>query len=407
MASRSTTPIAIVLLQLMALGSKPTDIIKTHASYVNPRAWSAARVVHPARPAHHMSRPSSRPTRPVRLGRHSVLAKIAGGGLSTIYLGRRIDDGQLVALKVVRHDLHGDEVVHTMFSDEARLLERLVHPNIVRTLEHGVCGDHSFIAMELLLGTTLAGVQRACAARGMGLHPDAIAWIGARVADALHYAHELKDERGQPLAIIHRDVNPLNIFLTFDGEVKLIDFGLAKSRGRATATLPGIVKGKLPYLSPEQILQLPADRRCDLFSLGTTLWELCTQRRLFGRSTDIETVRAVHCGPIPDPRTITPEIPKELSAIILRALERDRDRRYPTAAKLARDLDGTFAARGARQATARLAQMQRALFPSELERQRGWSKPARMGVVVRFPSPKADPPESSSRLFVPANRDVG
>lgn len=319
---------------------------------------------------------SSPPTRPVHLGRHEVLGKIAGGGLSTIYLGRRMDDRTLVALKVVRHDLRGDDEVLTMFFDEAHLLERLIHPNIVRTFEHGADDDHAFIAMELLFGMTLAEVQKACAARGMGLHPEAAAWIGARVGEALHHAHELADERGQPLGIIHRDVNPWNIVLTFDGEVKLIDFGLAKCRGRATRTLHGIIKGKLPYLSPEQVMQLRLDRRTDVFGLGTTLWELLTMRRLFVRATDAATVRAVHCGPIPDPRVLAPDVPAELASIVLRALERNRDRRYESAGKLARHLDAVLGTAHAGAARARLGEMLRALFPAELERQRGWSKPA-------------------------------
>ncbi|MBX3206608.1 MAG: serine/threonine protein kinase [Labilithrix sp.] len=319
---------------------------------------------------------SSCPTRPAELGQHAVLGKIAGGGLSTIYLGRRPADGGLVALKVVRHDLRGDDEVLSMFFDEARLLERLVHPNIVRTFEHGADPDHAFIAMELLLGTTLAEVQRACASRGMGLHPEAVAWIGARVADALEYAHDRADDRGQPLGIIHRDVNPSNIFLGFDGEVKLIDFGLAKCRGRALPTRRGVIKGKLPYLSPEQIMQLPLDRRSDVFGLGTTLWELCTMRRLFGRATDVATVRAVHCGPIPDPRVLAPDVPPELAAIVLHALERNRERRYESAGKLARHLDALLGAAGRAAATASLAEMQRTLFPAERERQRGWRRPA-------------------------------
>jgi eukaryotic-like serine/threonine-protein kinase len=328
---------------------------------------SMTRAVHP---------PSSCPTRPERLGRHEVLGKIAGGGLATVYLGRRIDDGVLVALKVVRHDLRSDDDALAMFFDEARLLERLVHPNIVRIFEHGADEDHAFIAMELLLGTTLLEVERACASRGTGLHPQAVAWIGARVADALHHAHELEDERGQPLAIIHRDVNPSNVFLTFDGEVKLIDFGLAKCHGRATTTLRGVIKGKVPYLSPEQIMQLPLDRRSDVFGLGTTLWELCTMRRLFGRSTELATVRAVHCGPIPDPRTFASDVPPELAAIVLRALERNRAHRYESAGMVARHLDAMLGDDARALATARLAEMQRVLFPAELERQRGWCKPA-------------------------------
>ena len=345
---------------------------------------------------------SSCPTRPAYLGRHAVLGKIAGGGLSTIYLGRRVDDGGLVALKVVRHDLRDDDEVLAMFADEAHLLERLVHPNIVRTFEHGVDQDHAFIAMELLLGTTLAEVQRACAARGMGLHPEVIAWVGARIADALQYAHDRKDARGQPLGIIHRDVNPSNVFLGFDGEVKLIDFGLAKRHGRATKTRRGVIKGKVPYLSPEQIMQLPLDHRSDVFGLGTTLWELCTTRRLFGRTTEIETVRAVHCGPIPDPRLLAPDVPPELAAIILHALERNRDRRYESAGELARHLDALLGDVGAANATARLAEMQRTLFPAELQRQRGWCKPALS--IARRPSSSTGEGERRGVVSLPEPR---
>ncbi len=351
---------------------------------------------------------SSRPTRPVQLGRHDVLGKIAGGGLSAIYLGRRFGDAALVALKVVRHDLRDDDEVLAMFFDEARLLERLVHPNIVRTFEHGAGTDHAFIAMDLLRGTTLAEVQRACVTRGMGLHPEAAAWIAARVGEALAYAHDLADEGGQPLGIIHRDVNPSNIFLTFDGEVKLIDFGLAKCSGRATTTLHGIIKGKLPYLSPEQIMQLPLDRRSDVFGLGTTLWELLTTRRLFGRPTDIATVCAVHRGPIPDPRTLASDVPPELSAIVLHALERNRDRRYESAGKLARDLDAVLGRRIAQAAPARIGEMMRALFPAELDRQRGWSKPAivappRSGSLVPAEMPV---PQAGSRAICPRDGHV-
>ncbi|MDF2695422.1 MAG: serine/threonine protein kinase [Labilithrix sp.] len=345
---------------------------------------------------------SSYPARPLRLGRHDVLGKIAGGGLSTIYLGRRIDDGVLIALKVVRHDLREDSDVLAMFCDEARLVERLVHPNIVRTFEHGLQEEHAFIAMELLIGTTLAEVQRACAAQRMGLHPEAVAWIGARIADALHHAHEQVDARGEPLGIIHRDVNPANVFLTFDGDVKLIDFGLAKCRGRAATTLRGVVKGKLPYLSPEQIMQLPLDRRSDVFGLGTTLWELCTTKRLFGRSTDAATVRAVHCGPIPDPRRLTPDIPRELAAIVMQTLQRNRERRYATAFEVARDLDRLLGPYGGTNARTRLAEMQRALFPAELERQRRWRRPA-PGKVGGSPGGSSPPLEPESFVIARAS----
>lgn len=317
--------------------------------------------------------------RPTHLGRYEVIAKIAGGGQSAIYLGRALDPewegDRVVALKIIREDLRGDDVVDRMFLDEGKLLGRMVHPNVVRTLEVGTCSDRKFIAMELLLGMTLGAAQETCTARGLRLQPDAVAWIAARIGDALHYAHELRDETGTNLHIIHRDVNPANVFVTFDGNVKLFDFGMAKAHGRYTKSAPGIVKGKLPYISPEQIMQLSIDRRSDVFGLGVTIWEMLTGQRLFRRESDAETLRAVHCGPIPDPRTYAKDIPEELVAIVLRALARNRDHRWPTAHHVSRELDA-FVARGAGHVPARLAAMLDELFPTERKRQMGWLKPA-------------------------------
>jgi serine/threonine-protein kinase len=318
------------------------------------------------------------PARPIKLGRFDVLAKIAGGGMAAIYLGRSKDAaGEVVALKVMRADrADGDEEFVRMFVDEANLLARLTHPAIVRTIEVGVDNGQRYIAMELLLGMTLATVYDACAGRGLKLEPELIAWIGARIADGLQHAHELRDEKGAPVSLIHRDVNPANVFVTFDGAIKLFDFGMAKTMMRtAMKTAPGIVKGKLSYLAPEQIMQLPLDLRADVFGLGTTLWELCTMRRLFQRETDVETVRAVHVGAIPDVRAIAPNVPPALAAIVAKALERNRDHRFASAADLARALDAIAAPRAAA-APARLSSMLDSLFPDERKKQRGWLKPA-------------------------------
>ena len=318
------------------------------------------------------------PSRPTKLGRFDVLAKIAGGGMASIYLGRARDGGaEVVALKVMRRDrADKDEDFVKMFVDEANLLARLRHPGIVRTIEVGVDDGQRYIAMELLLGMTLATVYEACVARSLRLEPELIAWIGARIADGLQHAHELRDDAGAPVALIHRDVNPANVFVTFDGHIKLFDFGMAKTMMRtALKTAPGVVKGKLSYLAPEQIMQLPLDRRADVFGLGTTLWELCTMRRLFQRETDVETVRAVHVGAIPDVRTLVPEVPGRLAAIVQKSLERNRDHRYPTAADLAKDLDDLAGPRAAT-APARLSSMLDSLFPDERKKQRGWLKPA-------------------------------
>ena len=323
---------------------------------------------------------ASGPFRPTRLGQWEVVAKIAGGGMSAVYLGRRVDAApdipRVVALKIVRHDVRLDERMLRMFLEEGHLIAKLVHPNIVRTLEVGGDADQDFIAMELMLGKTFAAIHDAIAARDVRLNSDIAAWMAARVGDALHYAHELRDEANVPLGLVHRDVNPANVFATFDGEVKLFDFGLAK----ATADDPAgaqMLAGKLSYLSPEQIMQMPLDRRSDVFSLGTALWELLTSRRLFRRDSDIETVRAVQLGPIPDPRLVAPEIPEELARIVKTALERNRDHRYPTAAHFAHDLDAYLYGRTSpNDVTARLAQLVDTLFPGEQKRQQGWLKPA-------------------------------
>jgi eukaryotic-like serine/threonine-protein kinase len=301
--------------------------------------------------------------------------------MSAVYLGRSVEPTpneppRVVALKIVRHDVRYDERMLNMFLEEGRLIARLVHPNIVRTLEVGADAEQDYIAMELMLGKTFAAVHDAIASRDVRLNADIAAWMAARVADALHYAHELRDERGRPLNLVHRDVNPANVFATFNGEVKLFDFGLAKVTGTDHVG-SSVLAGKLSYLSPEQVMQLPLDRRSDVFSLGTTLWELLTSRRLFRRDSDIETVRAVQLGPIPDPRLVAPEIPEELARIAKTALERNRDHRYPSAAHLAHDLDTYLYRRTSpAEVTARIAQLVDTLFPGEQKRQQGWLKPA-------------------------------
>jgi serine/threonine-protein kinase len=331
--------------------------------------------------------------------------------MSAVYLGRRVEsepehDGpSVVALKIVNHEVAKDGRLVRMFLEEGRLLGRLVHPNIVRTLEVGGDAEQDFIAMELMLGKTFAAIHDALVARNVRLNAEIAAWAAARMADALHYAHELTDDYGRPLALIHRDVNPANVFATFDGEVKLFDFGLAK----VTAGEPSgsqLLAGKLSYLSPEQIMQMPLDRRSDIFSLGTTLWELLTSRRLFRRDTDIETVRAVQLGPIPDPRAIAPELPEELARIARTALERNRDHRYPSAAHLARELDAfVFARSSAADVTARLAQLVDTLFPGEHKRQSGWLKPTVTSSISRSMNAVVPPgPGSTTRPTAPGMR---
>jgi serine/threonine-protein kinase len=320
----------------------------------------------------HIARPLAPPPGPAcpeRIGPFEVISRIGSGGLALVYLGRRPGtDIPLVAIKIARSDLSDREHVARMFLDEARLLPLLVHPNIVRTLEVGVDGGTGFIAMELILGVSAAEIREECEKRDVALGAEVVATMGARVADALAYAHTLRDSEGRPLHVVHRDVNPANVMVTFDGQVKLIDFGVARAKGRLCESAPDIIKGQLPYISPEQVAQLPLDGRSDVFGLGTTLWELLTGRRLFRRESDLETVLAVRACKVPDPREHAPDVPEALVRIVLRALARDREARYPCARALKADLDAFLRLRGGH-APARLAKVVATFFPFEKRRQ--------------------------------------
>jgi serine/threonine-protein kinase len=315
--------------------------------------------------------PISSSAPPRRLGRYEVRAKIADGGMAAVYVARR-DDGEVVALKTIRDEFARNKEFLTMLLDEAKIVSHLKHPNIVCYHELGNDAGTAFIAMELLFGQSLWSVWEACRERGVRLRYDMIAWIGARVADALHYAHELRE--GQPgeehsLGIVHRDVNATNIFVTYDGGIKVIDFGLAKAVNRASKTAAGIIKGKVAYMSPEQAVGAPVDRRTDVFALGTTLWELACDRRLFKHADEVETLKRVHAADVADPTLLVDGFPPALWGILRRALARDREDRYASAAELARDLDA-FAG-GAVDAKV-VAEVMRELFAEDRARQLAW-----------------------------------
>ncbi len=322
--------------------------------------------------------------------------------MATVYIGRaRRDDGseERVALKVIRDELADDEQFKHMFVDEAKILSRLSHPSVIQTLEHGVTGHHRFIAMELLSGRTYSDVWDLLVANGETMPVALGAWICARVAEGLHSAHELVDDAGVPLGVIHRDVNPSNIFLTHGGDVKLIDFGLAKARVRLSKSADGIVKGKIPYLAPEQAHGRPIDRRIDVYALGATLWESATMQRLFKRSTDVDTLRAIRDAVVPDVRTLVPDFPDELWQIIERALRVNRDERFETAEGLREALD-LFVGERSVEMKSELSFLLTRLFPGQEARQSKWERDA---TSVRLPAhtmrPPAPIPTASSSML--------
>ena len=298
-----------------------------------------------------------------RLGEYTVLAPISEGGMASVWLGRTTEPpGRFAALKVIRAEHGRNKEFVAMFLDEARIASRLSHPNIIAIHGLGHDGKRHFLAMEVLRGRTLLELWERAHSRKRRLPYDVVAWIGARVADALHHAHELRDDEGRALHVIHRDVSPSNIFVTDDGVPKLIDFGLAKARDRIASTAIGVIKGKLAYLAPEQVLGHSADRRADIFALGVTLWEVSLNRRLFRGDSDVETVRRVRDAEVPNPVALIPDYPQALADALGRALAKDPADRFQTAAGLRDALDAFVQSSGAKVDESRMQAIAAELF---------------------------------------------
>ncbi len=274
---------------------------------------------------------------PSKIGRHSVVGYIATGGMAELFLGQEATGRPVVIKRILPH-LARQTTFVSMFIDEARIGSRAKHPNLVEVYELGQVGMDLFLVMEYLVGENLAGLVRRLTRRGERISYGLAAYIIAEVCDGLHYAHELVDEAGNPLQLVHRDVSPQNVFVTYGGDVKLLDFGVATAAHRLTQTASGEVKGKYAYMSPEQCRGEPLDRRSDIFSLGTVLYELTTMRRLFKRPNELQVMKAITEEPIPRPTRDAPDYPACLEAICVRALARDPEHRYATAAEMREDL---------------------------------------------------------------------
>jgi serine/threonine-protein kinase len=272
------------------------------------------------------------------IGRYLVKRKLAEGGMAELYLcTARGPEGfeKEVVIKRIKAFLSSDQTFIDMFMAEARLASRLNHPNVVQIFDFDKHEDAWFIAMEYVYGASLWELRRRCRELGVPLPSTLVAEIGAQVARGLHYAHSLT-EKGKPLALVHRDVTPHNVLMSFDGAVKLTDFGIAKAGTSFTA--PGMLKGKFAYMSPEQARGEKVDARTDVFALGITLWEMLTGGRLFEGDSDIAVLRAVQESQIAPPSRLNTDVPNDLSEIVLKALARPLEARFQTAQELDRAL---------------------------------------------------------------------
>jgi serine/threonine protein kinase len=278
---------------------------------------------------------------PATLGKYRVLSRLGRGGMATVYLAvteSAAGVNKLVALKALLPGFASEPEALAMFLDEARLAVQLNHGNLVQTYEVGREGDRHVIAMEYLEGQSLAHVQRRSEKRGqplpLGLHLRVL----IDVLEALQYTHELKGYDGVPLNPVHRDVSPQNIFITYDGRTKLLDFGIAKAATSTTHTAVGSVKGKIAYMSSEQLAGEAVDRRADIYSTGCLLWAAAAGQKLWKDMPDVRILRDVMLHAIPSPRSVNPDCDPELERIVMKSLARLPER-YASALELQHDLE--------------------------------------------------------------------
>jgi eukaryotic-like serine/threonine-protein kinase len=301
-------------------------------------------------------------------GRYHPIAQLGRGGMSEVYLAiARGPAGfnKLVVIKQLLSGLVTEPHFLDMFLDEARLAARLNHPNIVQTNEVGLADGKYFMAMEYLDGQSLLKIVQRMLPRPV---PVAVALgIAANVCAGLHYAHTLADFGGTPLGVVHRDVSPHNIFVTFAGQVKILDFGIAKVTSRTTETQAGILKGKIAYMSPEHISGAPLDARSDVFSLGVVFYEALTGQRLWGSPTrDVVIVKRLVTGDVPaSPRLVVPDLTEDVDRICRRALAIDRDKRYASALEMQKDLEESIGRLPQRASERDVGEMVAGLFEKE------------------------------------------
>lgn len=281
--------------------------------------------------------------------RYRVVEKIASGGMAEVFRAESAGlEGfkKTVAIKRVLPHLSEKKQFIGMFLDEARLSAHLSHSNCVQVFDIGVGDNTYFIVMEYVDGSDLKGIIEYQKKIGKLLPVEEACLICVRICEGLAYAHELRDSDGESMHIVHRDMSPPNVLLTRHGEVKIVDFGLAKANSQLEHSEPGVIKGKFSYLSPEAALGQDVDARTDIFAVGIILWELLSGRRLFLGDTDLETVRQVQAAKIPSIRQFNPHVSAELERVLAKSLAGDPQQRYSTARELGADLNAVMFSSG-------------------------------------------------------------
>jgi serine/threonine-protein kinase len=332
-------------------------------------------------------RPELEPRLGMRLGRYELLVPLASGGMAQVWIARQAGEhgfARLVAVKTMRPEHAESDAFRRMFLDEARLAARIAHANVVEVLDLGEEGEGIvYLAMTLVEGDSVAGLLRArreIGARGLP-HGIAARVVGDALA-GLHAAHELRDEEGRPLQLVHRDVSPHNVLVGLDGIAKIADFGVAKARSRlADETEAGQVKGKFAYMAPEQLERREVDRRSDVFSTGVVLWEALTGEKLFAGIDLIDTIARIRDTTIPDVREVAPDVPARIAEVTAKALERDPARRFGSAAEMSDALEGAARECGAAASAKEVGALVEGLCGEEIQRRRDAARDAARAVT--------------------------
>ncbi len=310
---------------------------------------------------------------PIPFGKYLLLDRINIGGMAEVWRAKTFGAGgfeRLVAIKRILPNIAEDEEFITMFIDEAKITVQLNHANIAQIYELSQISSSYFIAMEYISGKDMRALFDRCRKRGEPAPIPLTAYLIAMCSEGLDYAHRANDKQGRPMNIVHRDVSPQNALVSYEGEVKVIDFGIAKAAGKATKTQAGILKGKFGYMSPEQIRGLPLDRRSDVFAIGVCLYEMLTGERLFVGDSDFSVLEKVRKVEVLPPSHFNRKIPDALEKIVMKSLAKDVDERYSYASELAEDLRKFLYTSGYSFGRKDLAAFMKATFAEDVEKEK-------------------------------------
>lgn len=340
------------------------------------------------------------------VGGYTLQRRIARGGMGEIWLAERKGISgftkRVVVKTILEHFIEEDNLVD-MFLAEGRIAADLSHPNIAQTFDLGQDGDVYYIVMEFVHGHDLRELLLTHYDLGQLIPLNLVLRIAAKVCDGLFYAHTWKTPEGIPAPIIHRDISPQNVLVTFDGNAKIVDFGIARAMHGASKTRSGVLKGKCAYMSPEQVHGQELDGRSDLFALGVVMFEMITGRRLFKRDSEMATLDAVVKGQVPPPSKLDASVPKQVEALVLKALDRKRDKRFADAREMQLVIDQVMQATGLVATSAHLSTYMHKIFSEDVEVNRLRLREAkRRGAVV--PGLEDDSPAlERSKPFLAAN----